>query len=150
MLLLQASTKKTSFIFSHLTTACRIMISCSSPCLLRKSGSLLNVQLSKFCIHYSFLGAPECQKSWKGQFLCEHSAKSQVISKFLFGVFNSLRNEQKQFNLRYHSSKMRVSIQGVKSFWGDRVVFPRLETGDTDRWRINLSAEKQCNPPKVI
>ena len=26
----------------------------------------------------------------------------------------------------------RVSIQGVKSLWGDLVVFPRLGTGDTD------------------
>ena len=31
----------------------------------------------------------------------------------------------------------RVSIQGVKSLWGDRVVFPRLRTGDTNRWGIN-------------
>ena len=28
----------------------------------------------------------------------------------------------------------RVSIQGVKSLWGDCVIFPRLGTGDTDRW----------------
>ena len=32
----------------------------------------------------------------------------------------------------------RVSIQGVKSLWGDGVVFPRLGAGDTDRWQINL------------
>ena len=31
----------------------------------------------------------------------------------------------------------RVSIQGVKSLLGDHVVFPRLGTEDTDRWRIN-------------
>ena len=56
----------------------------------------------------------------------------------------------------------RVSIQGVKSLWGDCVDFPRLGTGDTDRWRINLLlcvtcqcpwcpiSEKRCNCPKVI
>ena len=32
----------------------------------------------------------------------------------------------------------RVSIQGVKSLWGDHVVFPRLGTGTTEGWRINL------------
>ena len=31
----------------------------------------------------------------------------------------------------------RVSIQGVKSLWGDYVVFPRLGTKDTNRWGIN-------------
>ena len=31
-----------------------------------------------------------------------------------------------------------ISIQGVKSLGGDRVVFPRLGTGDTDKWQINL------------
>ena len=56
----------------------------------------------------------------------------------------------------------RVSIQGVKSLWGDHVVFPRLVTGDTDRWRINKGLcatcqgpwcpilKKQSDPPKVI
>ena len=28
---------------------------------------------------------------------------------------------------------IRVSIQGVKSLWGDCIVFPRLGTGDTER-----------------
>ena len=35
------------------------------------------------------------------------------------------------------TSYFRVSIQGVKSLYGDCIVFPRLGTGDTDRWRIN-------------
>ena len=39
---------------------------------------------------------------------------------------------------RFSWLKPRVSIQGVKSLWGDRVVFLRLGTGDTDMWRINL------------
>ena len=30
----------------------------------------------------------------------------------------------------------KVSFQGVKSLLGDRVVFPRLGTENTDRWRI--------------
>ena len=34
---------------------------------------------------------------------------------------------------RQDCTSSRVSIQGVKSVWGDRVVFPRLGTGDTDR-----------------
>ena len=61
--------------------------------------------------------------------------------------------------INWLSNGGRVSIQGVKSLWGDHVVFPRLDTGDTDRWRINkgLYATCQCswcpiseNPPKVI
>ena len=56
----------------------------------------------------------------------------------------------------------RVSIQGVKLLWGDPVVFPRLGTWDTDRWRINEClfvtcqcpwrpiSEKRHNLPKVI
>ena len=39
---------------------------------------------------------------------------------------------------------IRVSIQGVKSLWGDCVVFPRLGTGDTDRWRINKGLFATC------
>ena len=38
----------------------------------------------------------------------------------------------------------RVSIKGVKSLWGDYNVFPRLGTGDTDRWRINFCLTHQC------
>ena len=41
-------------------------------------------------------------------------------------------------------SSPRVSIQGVKSLWGDRIVFPRLGTGDTDRWQINLCLCATC------
>ena len=59
-------------------------------------------------------------------------------------------------------TKLMVSIQGVISLWGDRVVFPRLGIGDTDRWSMNLCLcttcqcprcpilEKRRNPPKVI
>ena len=55
-----------------------------------------------------------------------------------------------------------ISIQGVKSLWGDRIIFPRLGTGDTDRWRVNKGLfatceclqcpilEKRDNPPNVI
>ena len=63
---------------------------------------------------------------------------------------------------RMFGLETRVSIQGVKSLLGDRIVFPRLGTGDTDRWRINLClcatcqcpqcpiSEKRHDPPKVI
>ena len=34
-------------------------------------------------------------------------------------------------------SNIRVSIQGVKSLWGDRVVFSRLGTGDTDLFIVS-------------
>ena len=42
----------------------------------------------------------------------------------------------------------RVSIQGVKSLWGYRVVFPRLGIGDTDRWRINKGLSATCQCPR--
>ena len=57
---------------------------------------------------------------------------------------------------------IRVSIQGVKSLWGDRLTFLRLGTGDTDRWCINKGLfstyhcpqcpilEKRNDPPKVM
>ena len=54
-----------------------------------------------------------------------HEAKGQLIWKCLFGAFNSPKNEQKQFDLRYHSSK-------VKSF---RSFFGRIE----DTKKIHLS-----------
>ena len=34
------------------------------------------------------------------------SPKGQLISKCLFGVFDSPKNEQKQLDLRYHGSKV--------------------------------------------
>ena len=34
--------------------------------------------------------------------------KGQLISKRLFGVFNSPKKQQKQFNLRYHSGKIKL------------------------------------------
>ena len=37
----------------------------------------------------------------------------------------------------HFSVEVKVSIQGVKSLWGDCVVFPRLGTAETDRWHIN-------------
>ena len=40
------------------------------------------------------------------------STKGQLITKCLFGVFNS--NERKQFELRYHSSK----VEFFRSFFG--------------------------------
>ena len=43
------------------------------------------------------------------------NVKGQLISKCLFGVFNSLKNERKQFDLRYHSSK----VEFFGSFLGE-------------------------------
>ena len=37
--------------------------------------------------------------------------KGQLISKCLFGAFNSPKNEQKQFDLRYHSSKVEFFVR---------------------------------------
>ena len=66
------------------------------------------------------------------------------------------------FKIPVRREKIRVSIQGVKSLCGDRVIFPRLGTKDTDRWHMNLClratcqcpwcliSEKQYDPPKVI
>ena len=48
--------------------------------------------------------------------------------------------------INWLSNGGRVSIHGVKSLWGDHVVFPRLDTGDTDRWRIN----KGLSPPVSV
>ena len=50
---------------------------------------------------------------------------------------NRIANDYMMLALIEQIDKFRglaVSIQGVKSLWGDRVVFPRLGTGDTDRW----------------
>ena len=76
------------------------------------------------------------------------------------------KKRSKKRHLENHETNGgRVSIQGVKSLWGDRVVFPRLGTGNTDRWQINLClcatcqtdsvqcsrcpiSEKRCNPHK--
>ena len=64
--------------------------------------------------------------------------------------------------LKRSSPGIRVSIQGVKSLWGDCFIFPRLGTGDTDRWCISKGlfatcqcpwypiSEKRCYRPKVI
>ena len=42
------------------------------------------------------------------------------------------------------SRSTRVDIQGVKSLWRDHILFPRLGTGDTDRWRINKGLFPSC------
>ena len=42
----------------------------------------------------------------------------------------------------------RVSIQGVKSIWGDCVVFLRLGTRDANRWHINLCLCATCQCPQ--
>ena len=36
--------------------------------------------------------------------------KGQLISKVLFGIFNTSKNEQKQVNLRYHSTIGRIFL----------------------------------------
>ena len=41
-------------------------------------------------------------------------AKCQFISKYPFGVFNSTKSEQKQFNLRYYSTE----VEFFHSFFG--------------------------------
>ena len=34
--------------------------------------------------------------------------KGDLISKCLFGVFDSTKNERKQFDMRYHSNKVEL------------------------------------------
>ena len=54
------------------------------------------------------------------------SAKGQLISKCLFGVFNFFqRNKQKQVNLRFHSSKIELvcSFFGKTSGWKNHFDF---------------------------
>ena len=63
---------------------------------------------------------------------------------------------QHHFCLIFHLKRIRgslscspkVSVQGFKSLWGNRVVFPRLGTGDTDRWQINLCLYATCQCPR--
>ena len=57
------------------------------------------------------------------------------------GIFWDLKKIKKK-------KKNRVSIQGVKSLWGDGVVFLRLGTGDTDRWQITLCICTTCQCPR--
>ena len=45
------------------------------------------------------------------------AVKGQLISKCLFGVFNSSKKQTKQFNLRYHSSKVLCLEELKKKFW---------------------------------
>ena len=42
-----------------------------------------------------------------------------------------------QEDVKNQNGVARVSIQGVKSIWWNRVVFSRLGTGDDDRWPIS-------------
>ena len=62
-----------------------------------------------------------------------------------------IRDKNRSKNPKTHSSvrdRPIVSIQAVKSLWGDRVVFPRLGIGNTDRWRINLCLCDTCQCPR--
>ena len=49
--------------------------------------------------------------------------------------------------LKRSSPGIRVSIQGIKSLCEDWVIFPRLGTGDTDRWWTNLCLCATCQCP---
>ena len=58
--------------------------------------------------------------------------------------------------------KLELVSKALNRFVGDCVIFPRLGTGDTDRWQVNLClcatcqclwcpiSEEQYDPPKVI
>ena len=43
--------------------------------------------------------------------------KGQLISKYLFGVFNTFKNKQKQIDLRYRS----IEGEFFRSFFGGRI-----------------------------
>ena len=67
--------------------------------ILRKKGSttVSNASLAKSMKGKNFMYEPTYTLWW--------CTKGQLISKCLFGVFNSSKkNERKQFNLRYHST----------------------------------------------
>ena len=53
-------------------------------------------------------------------------------------------------NLKIKRSQSRVSIQGVKSLWGDRVVFTRLGTRDNDRLRINVPGAQSWKNDAIL
>jgi hypothetical protein len=42
-----------------------------------------------------------------------------------------------QETVESESVYFKVSVQGVKSLWGDCRFIPVMGTGDTNRWRIN-------------
>ena len=82
------------------------------------------------------------------------------FSRDLLLASSSQSNELKEaLDAELEKTKLMVSIQGLKSHWRGCVVFPRLGTWDTDRWRINKGLfttcqcpqcpilEKGCNPP---
>ena len=57
------------------------------------------------------------------------------FSRDLLLASSSQSNELKEaLDAELEKTKLMVSIQGVKPLWGDRFVFPRLGTRDTDRW----------------
>ena len=71
------------------------------------------------------------------------------FSRDLLLASSSQSNELKEaLDAELEKTKLMVSIQGVKSPWGDRVVYPRLGTGDTDRWRINKGLYATCHCPR--
>ena len=90
-------------------------------------------------------------KDWAGELISGQTGTGRILVSQLF--FLKVACIQKVL--------IRVSIQGVKLLLGDRLIFPRLGPGDTDRWQINLyappvsipNAQSRKNngiPPKVI
>ena len=63
------------------------------------------------------------------------SVKGQLISKCLFGVFNSPKKERKQFNLGYHSSK-------VEFFWS---FFGRIEDTVHSRFKKDFGSGQKVS-----
>ena len=75
----------------------------------------------KFELVYNF-------EKWE-KIVVKSSSVYTILIQFIYSYFQNI-------NVTIGSSVTitgRVSIQGVKSLWGDHVVFPRLGTGDTDR-----------------
>ena len=59
------------------------------------------------------------------------SIRKPCHSKVVLARVSNLRGNNKQTGIRGHS---RVSIQGVKSLWGDRVFFPQI--GHQRHWQV--------------
>ena len=77
------------------------------------------------------------QRCYKMEYRCNICSKR---FKYEFGY-------NKHMDVEHGSRTGRVSIQGVKSLGGDRVVFPRLGTRDTDRWHLIKALFSTCQCP---
>ena len=58
-----------------------------------------------------------------------------------------IRLEQCSRHSIYIRTVIELASKELNHFWGDRVVFPKLGTGDTDRWHTNKGLFVTCKCP---